>query len=218
MKTVFLALVFGLLIFNPIKIIGTYQIESESAFDTLKLKKNGTYTYKSRGDSCWTWSDFSGTWKMVNDELTLYHRYSYQEETIIYSEQFDQNPKDFIIFEVTDITGKSISEFEVKYYLTDSQIQIKKTDINGIIKFKKYDFISELNTNVNIEIKYPVHGKESTQNYYGLNRNSDRIILKINSEPNTIHKTEKYKFLYKNEILKSIDFRYAHEMSTFKKL
>ncbi|WP_298760604.1 hypothetical protein [uncultured Psychroserpens sp.] len=48
------------------EIIGKYQIESELSFDTLKLKKDGTYKYESRGDSCWTWSDITGTWKFEN--------------------------------------------------------------------------------------------------------------------------------------------------------
>jgi hypothetical protein len=217
MKTLLLTLIFCLFNLTTSEIIGKYQIESKRSGDTLELKKDGTYEYESRGDSCYMWSDFSGTWELKNDELTLFHNYSYQEETTEYIEKLDKFSRDFVIFEVTDKSGKPLSEFEVKYSISYNKSQIKKTDKNGIIKFNKYGIVSGGNENVGIQIKYLTNGNETSQSTT-VNGNSDRIILRINSEPKTIEKKEKYLFSYKNGILKSVDFRYVNEISTYKKL
>ncbi|NRD24909.1 hypothetical protein HNV10_16765 [Winogradskyella litoriviva] len=216
MKTLLLTLIFCLFNLNSSEIIGKYQIESNRAGDTLELKKDGTFEYESRGDSCYMWSDFSGTWELKNDELTLFHNYSFQEETTEYIEKLDKFSRDFVIFEVTDKNGKPISEFEVKYSI-NNEIQIKKTDKNGIIKFNKYDIESGKNENVGIQIKYLTNGNETSESTT-VNGNSDKITLRINDKPKTIEKREKYRFSYKNGILKSIEFPYVEETSTYKKL
>ncbi|WP_301162043.1 hypothetical protein [uncultured Winogradskyella sp.] len=216
MKTLLLTLIFCLFNLNSSEIIGKYQIESNRAGDTLELKKDGTFEYESRGDSCYMWSDFSGTWELKNDELTLFHNYSFQEETTEYIEKLDKFSRDFVIFEVTDKNGKPISEFEVKYSI-NNETQIKKTDKNGIIKFNKYDIESGKNENVGIQIKYLTNGNETSESTT-INGNSDKITLRINDKPKTIEKREKYRFSYKNGILKSIEFPYVEETSTYKKL
>ena len=216
MKTLLLTFIICLFNLNSTEIIGKYQIESKLSYDTLELKKDGTYEYESRGDSCWMWSDFSGTWELKNNELTLFHNYSFQEETTEYIEKLDKFSRDFVIFEVTDKNGKPISEFEVKYSI-NNETQIKKTDKNGIIKFDKYDIESGKNENVGIQIKYLTNGNETSESTT-VNGNSDRITLRINDKPKTIEKREKYRFSYKNGILKSIEFPYVEETSTYKKL
>ena len=217
MKTLLLTLIFCFFNLTTSEIIGKYQIESKRSGDTLELIKDGTYKYESRGDSCYMWSDFSGTWELKNDELTLYHNYSYQEKTTEYIEKLDEFSRDFVIFEVTDENGKPISQFEVKYSSRNKEPQIKKTDKNGIIRFDKYDAENGGNETVGIKIKYLINGNETSESTT-LNRNSDRIILRINSEPKTIEKKEKYLFTYKNGILKSVDFRYVDKINTYKKL
>jgi hypothetical protein len=216
MKTLLLTFIICLFNLNSTEIIGKYQIESKLSYDTLELKKDGTYEYESRGDSCWMWSDFSGTWELKNNELTLFHNYSFQEETTEYIEKLDKFSRDFVIFEVTDKNGKPISEFEVKYSI-NNETQSKKTDKNGIIKFDKYDIESGKNENVGIQIKYLTNGNETSESTT-VNGNSDRITLRINDKPKTIEKREKYRFSYKNGILKSIEFPYVEETSTYKKL
>ena len=217
MKTLLLTFIFCLFNLTSTEIIGKYQIESELSIDTLELKKDGTYEYQSRGDSCWTWSDFSGTWELKNNELTLFHNYSYQEETTEYIEKLDKFSRDYVIFEVTDNFGKAISEFEVKYSIRNKPAQIKKTDENGIIRFDKYDTENGGNDTVGIQIKYLTNGNETSESTT-LNRNSDRIILRINSKPKTIEKNEKYRFEYTDGKLKSVEFPYVDETSTYKKL
>jgi hypothetical protein len=217
MKTLLLTLIFCLFNLTTSEIIGQYQIESKRSGDTLELKKDGTYEYESRGDSCWMWSDFSGTWELKNDELILFHNYSFQEETTEYIEKLDKFSRDFVIFEVTDKSGKPISEFEVKYSTNNNEAQIKKTDTNGIIKFDKDAIVPGENENVGIQIKYKTNGNETYESNT-VSRNSDRINLTINSEPKTIDKKEKYRFSYKDGIIKSIDFRYVADISTYKKV
>jgi hypothetical protein len=217
MKTLLLTLIFCLFNLTTSEIIGQYQIESKRSGDTLELKKDGTYEYESRGDSCWMWSDFSGTWKLKNDELILFHNYSFQEETTEYIEKLDKFSRDFVIFEVTDKSGKPISEFEVKYSTNNNEAQIKKTDTNGIIKFDKDAIVPGENENVGLQIKYKTNGNETYESNT-VSRNSDRINLTINSEPKTIDKKEKYRFSYKDGIIKSIDFRYVADISTYKKV
>jgi hypothetical protein len=217
MKTLLLTLIFCLFNLTTSEIIGQYQIESKRSGDTLELKKDGTYEYESRGDSCWMWSDFSGTWKLKNDELILFHNYSFQEETTEYIEKLDKFSRDFVIFEVTDKSGKPISEFEVKYSTNNNEAQIKKTDTNGIIKFDKDAIVPGENENVGIQIKYKTNGNETYESNT-VSRNSDRINLIKNREPKTIDKKEKYRFSYKDGIIKSIDFRYVADISTYKKV
>lgn len=216
MKTLLLTFIICLFNLNSTEIIGKYQIESKLSYDTLELKKDGTYEYESRGDSCWMWSDFSGTWELKNDELRLFHNYSFQEETTEYIEKLDKFSRDYVIFKVTDKNGKPISEFEVKYSI-NNETQIKKTDKNGIIKFDKYDIESGKNENVGIQIKYLTNGNETSESTT-VNGNSDKITLRINDKPKIIEKREKYRFAYKNGILKSIEFPYVEETSTYKKL
>ena len=217
MKTLLLTLIFCLFNLTITEIVGKYQIESKLSYDTLELKKDGTYEYESRGDSCYMWSDFSGTWELENDELTLYHNYSFEEETTRYIQKVDNVSKEFVTFVVKDKNGKPLSDFEVKYSSRNNKTQIKKTDRDGIIKFEKYDIVYDINDNVGIQIKYKTNGNETSQSTT-VSRNSDRINLTINSEPKTIDKKEKYQFSYKNGIIKSIDFRYVDDISTYKKL
>jgi hypothetical protein len=217
MKTLLLTLIFCLFNLTTSEIIGKYQIESKRSGDTLELKKDGTYEYESCGDSCCMWSDFSGTWELKNDELILFHNYSFQEETTEYIEKLDKFSRDFVIFEVTDKSGKPISEFEVKYSTNNNEAQIKKTDTNGIIKFDKDAIVPGENENVGLQIKYKTNGNETYESNT-VSRNSDRINLTINSEPKTIDKKEKYRFSYKDGIIKSIDFRYVADISTYKKV
>jgi hypothetical protein len=217
MKTLLLTFMICLFNLNTTEIIGKYQIESQRSFDTLELKKDGTYEYLSRGDSCWMWLDISGTWKLKSDQLTLYHKYSFQEETTEYIEESDKVSKDKVSFLVTNFDGVPIPEFEVNYSSEDDKTQTRKTDINGAIIFDKYDIVYNENDNVGIQIKYKINGNDTSEST-SINRNSDRIILKINSKPKTIHKKEEYLFSFKNGILKSVDFRYVDEISTYNKL
>jgi hypothetical protein len=217
MKTLFLTFLICLFNFNNPEIIGKYQIESKIAGDTLELKKDGTYEYLSRGDSCWMWSDISGTWELNNDKLTLYHNYSIQEETTEYIEEIDKVSKDLVRFKVTNKNGIPIPEFEVKYSSKNNKTQINKTNENGIIIFDKYDIIDDVNDPVAIQIKYKSNGKDTSESS-SINRNSDRIILIINSHPKNIDKKEKYRFLFKKGILKSLEFPYVKKVSTYKKL
>lgn len=216
MKTLLLTFIFCLFNLTSSEIIGKYQIESERSFDTLEIKKDGTYEYQSRGDSCWTWSDITGTWELKNGILILNHKYSFEEDATKYIENKNTISKGSTIFEIKDNYGKPITNFEIKYWC-DNNTQVKKTDKKGIIEFDKCDIIKNEDDIVGIGIKYLTHGKETTETT-SVHKNSDRITLTINSEPKTIYKKEKYRFAVDNGKLKSIEFPYVEEVSTYKKL
>jgi len=218
MKTPFLIFVFYLLSLTTTEIIGKYQIKSDLSFDSLELKEDGTYEYLSRGDSCWTWSDIKGIWELKEDVLILHHNYSYVESATEYIEQTDDISKDFVIIQVKDNFGRSISDFEVNYSSIDwKKKQTQKTNKNGIIRFDKYDVIYDKTDSASIQIKYLENGKESSESAT-VKRNSDLIQININSEPKTIYKKEKYSFEFKKGELKSIEFPYVNKISTYKKL
>ena len=139
MKTLLLTLMFCLFNLTTTEIIGKYQIESNRSGDTLELKKDGTYEYQSRGDSCWTWSDIIGTWEFKNDTLYLHHSYSYVESATEYIERTNENSNEYVTIEVKDNFGNPIIDFEVNYSSIDwKNKQTEKTDKNGTVKFKKY--------------------------------------------------------------------------------
>jgi len=218
MKTLLLTLMFCLFNLTTTEIIGKYQIESKLSFDTLELKKDGTYEYQSRGDSCWTWSDITGTWELKNNTLILHHNYSYVERATEYIEQTSENSKEYVTIEVKDCFGNPIVDFEVHYSSIDwKNKQTEKTDKNGIVKFKKYGVIYNENDTASIQVKYLKNGNESSESRV-VERNSDQIIININHKPKTVYKNEKYRFEFKKDKLKSNEFPYVEETSTYKKL
>lgn len=215
MKSLLLTFIICLLNLNMTEIVGKYQIESTSSGDTLELKKDGTFEYQSRGSSCWTWRDISGTWELNNEILILYHSHSYQEEATKFVEETRKSSDNIITFEVIDNIGNPIPNFELKYWCDNNQI--KKTDINGIVQFYKCSKIENDEETVGVGIKYLTYGNETSQSSQ-VYKKSNHIILSINSEPKTIFKKEKYRFEYKNGKLKSIEFPFVGKTSTYKKL
>lgn len=215
MKTLLLTFIIYLFNLNMTDIVGTYQIESKRSGDTLELKKDGTFEYQSRGGSCWTWKDITGTWELKNRILILNHSYSYQEEATKFVEEIMENLDNTVTFEVKDNFGKPIPDFELKYWCDNNQIN--KTDINGVMKFNKCSKIENDEETVSVGIKYLTHGNETGQSSQ-VYKKSNHITLSINSEPKTIFKKEKYSFEYTNGKLKSIEFPYVGETSTYKKL
>jgi hypothetical protein len=217
MKTLFITFVLCTFSLTGTKIIGKYQIESKLSYDTLQLKRNGTYKYQSRGDSCWTWTDIKGMWELKSDTLILYHNYSYVENATEFIEKIDEVSKQLVTIDVKDNFGKSISEFEVIYLCTNGKIQTKKTDENGIVVFDKYTPVDEDVEFVGIEIKYKINGSDASNIRY-VDNLSDQISISINSQPKTIEKNEEYNFLVSYGALRSIEFPYVEKMSTYKKL
>jgi hypothetical protein len=217
MKTLLLTLLFCIFNLTTTEIIGKYQIESKRSIDTLELKEDGTYEYQSRGDSCWTWSDINGTWKLKGDILILHHEYSYVESASEYIEKIDEVSKEIVRIDIKDNFGKPKVDFVVNYSSVDRKTQTKKTDKNGIVVFDKYDIVYNEKDRAGIKIKYAENGNESSENR-SVDRLSDRISIRINNQPETVEKNEEYRFSVDNGVIKSIEFRYVDEVSTYKKL
>ena len=217
MKTLLLTLIFCLFNLTTSEIIGKYQIESERSFDTLELKKDRTYEYQSRGDSCYKWFEFSGTWELKNGKLTLHRNYTFDEKSTEYIEETDSISKSFMTFKVKDKLGNTISDFEIKYWCENENEKIKKTDQFGIAKFDKCKDLNSENKTVGIGIKYLTNGNETTSTF-SVYKETDQIILSINDEPKTITEKVEYEFSYDNGIITSIEFPHVTEKSTYKKL
>ena len=217
MKTLLLTLMFCLFNLTTTEIIGKYQIESNRSGDTLELKKDGTYEYQSRGDSCWTWTDITGTWEFENGILTLNHNYLFQEEATEYVESEKSNLSNTVTFEVKDNFGNPIPEFEIKYWCENDNEQKQETNENGIAQFKKCGKINDEQDIAGIGIKYLTNGNETTETN-SVFKKSNHIILTINNKPKTINKKEKYRFEYSDGKLKSVEFPYVAETSNYKKL
>jgi hypothetical protein len=217
MKTLILTFIFCLLNLTVTDIIGKYQIESELSYDTLEIKQDGTYEYQSRGDSCWTWTDITGTWELKGDLLILHHNFSYVESATEYIEKVNEVSEKHVTIDVKDNFGNPISDFEINYTSLDDKTQTKKTDKNGIVIFEKYDIVFNEGDTAGIHIQYEANGNETSESMF-VDRLADRISIKINNQPKTIEKNEEYKFLVDKRNLKSIEFPYVGEISTYKKL
>ena len=217
MKTLLLTLTLCLFNLTTTEIIGKYQIESKLAGDTLELKKDGTYEYQSRGDSCWTWYDFEGQWVLKNDLLILQRNYSYEEDATEFIEKTDEVSKKFVTITVIDNFEKPIPNFQLNYSPTYDETITKTTDINGIVIFNKKNTSYDEDDTVGIRMEFKTNGNDTSLSgsVYGI---SDRITISINSEPKTIDKHDEYKFSVKKGKLKSIVFPYVDGISTYKKL
>lgn len=203
MKTLLLTLMFLILIPNPEKIAGTYQIIDELSDDTLELKNNGNYVYKERGDSCWTWYDFDGKWEIIDSSLTLIDKREYEEETSSIKEIENEKPSNKIIVKVITIDNKPISNFALTLKSTDYKIepQIHSTNQDGIAEFEKFDIVYNEFDNSSLSFKYKVNESEISSNSV-IWRNSDSIHLTLNYNPKIIKETLKHIFeIGKDELI-----------------
>ena len=203
MKTLLLTLLFLILIPNPEKIAGTYQIIDELSDDTLELKNNGNYVYKERGDSCWTWYDFDGKWEIIDSSLTLIDKREYEEETSSIKEIENEKPSNKIIVKVITIDNKPISNFALTLKSTDYKIepQIHSTNQDGIAEFEKFDIVYNEFDNSSLSFKYKVNESEISSNSV-VWRNSDSIYLTLNYNPKIIKETLKHIFeIDKDELI-----------------
>ncbi|MFD1015022.1 hypothetical protein [Winogradskyella rapida] len=203
MKTLLLTLMFLILIPNPEKIVGTYQIIDELSDDTLELKNNGNYVYKERGDSCWTWYDFDGKWEIIDSSLTLIDKREYEEETSSIKEIENEKPSNKIIVKVITIDNKPISNFALTLKSTDYKIepQIHSTNQDGIAEFEKFDIVYNEFDNSSLSFKFKVNESEISSNSV-IWRNSDSIHLTLNYNPKIIKETLKHIFeIDKDELI-----------------
>ncbi len=185
---------------------GTYKLVDEVSFDTLEIRKDGTYTYKDRGDSCWTWHDFSGNWMLDKDELILFQTIKYLDSgSDIHADIFSISTDSVKVF-VQSIDQTPIAGFLINYKSSayGEPTRSGKTDENGVIRFKKHDIVYNENDYVYIEMKYLEHGREvSSRSSH--DRNADRIIVTLNSKPDSVTKFRKHKFVLREDHLISTE-------------
>ncbi|WP_298549246.1 hypothetical protein [uncultured Aquimarina sp.] len=205
MKTT-LTLVFAFFLISfPNEIIGTYQIIDDINWDILEIKKDGTYTYKERGDSCWLWNDFSGEWELKNEILTLSHVLKTTEDEFEIKELHNSKSKDSITIMVNLKNGKPIPGIKLEYYSADEKnYQSGQTDLNGALKFVKNSIIYSDNDDSFIDIVGVINNKEVSTRLIS-SRNSDEISIFVNIDPKPITKNLKHKFKFENGLLISLE-------------
>ncbi|WP_282088916.1 hypothetical protein [Aquimarina algiphila] len=205
MKTT-LTLIFTLFLISfSNELIGTYQIIDEINEDILEIKKDGTYTYKERGDSCWLWNDFSGEWELKNETLTLSHLLKTTEDEFEITEVSNSKSKDSITIMIRLKNGNPISGIKLEYYSADEKTyQSSQTDVNGALKFVKNDIIYSDNDVSFIDIVDMIENKEVSTRLIS-SRNADEISIFVNIDPKPITKNLKHKFKFENGLLISLE-------------
>lgn len=219
MKVILLSLMPLLLFSDSSRINGTYQIVDDLSFDTLKIRKNGTYLYKERGDSCWMWNDFTGDWELTDNILTLFETQKIQESIIDIEEKFFETPKDSVQILVKSIDNSALENFTINYEAYfDSYPKYKdKTNENGIVSFKKYDIEYLHHDESTLEFEIIVNG-EKTIIRQSANQNADKLVLIVNQNPDFLEYEFEHKFKIKNERLISIQSERLNIGKKYKKL
>ena len=202
MRTILVTLFFLFFLSNTENVIGTYKIIEEFSDDSLTLNKDGTYLYKGRGDSCWTWFDFYGNWKKDNETLILSEITNTYEDEFIINEQIDLNDNDSITIYLKTLNDKTINDLTVEYYsINEKQVQIKKSSGNGVLKFKKNDIVENENEDSFIDILGKVNQKEISTRLIS-SRKSGQILISINLEPKKVIENRIHKFkIMKNSLM-----------------
>lgn len=202
---------------NTENVIGTYKIVEEFSIDTLELNEDGTYLYKSRGDSCWTWYDFSGKWKKDNKTLILSEKVNTYEEEFVINEHADLKNNDSITIFIKTVNNKPINDLTIEYYSIDEkQVQVKKCNENGICKFKKNAIVENNNENSIIDLLGKINEKEVSTRLLS-SRNSDQILITINLEPKKIIENRIHKFKIMKDSLIILDSKTLEIGKLYKK-
>ncbi|WP_298762026.1 hypothetical protein [uncultured Psychroserpens sp.] len=205
MKSIFLTLLILILVPNTENVIGTYKIIEEFSSDTLELNEDGTYLYKGRGDSCWTWYDFSGEWEKHNETLILSETANTYEEEFVINEQADLKDNDSITIFLKTVNDKPLKDLTIEYYsINEKQVQVKKWNQNGILKFKKNDIVENKDEDSFIDIFGKINEKEVSTRLVS-SRNSGQILITINLEPKKIIENRIHKFKIMKDSLMILD-------------
>ena len=194
MKSILIALVVLLTVgTDSDDLIGTYQIIDELSADTLELRKNGTFTYKDRGDSCWTWADLNGKWKVQKGILILTEEIKYIESSVQAQTIEVDKPNDSIVVFARSIENIPLPNMVVKYISYDDYkiFQVDSVSKNGIFKFRKYD-MGNTQTYA-AHVSYTIKDKEIIGNL-SVKPNTDSVNIVINKNPKFINETRTHSF------------------------
>ena len=194
MKSILIALVVLITVGNDRDDqIGTYQIVDELSADTLELRKDGTFTYKERGDSCWTWFDMNGKWKTQEEILILTEEIKYIESSVQTQTIEVDRPNDSIVVFARSIENIPVRNMMVKYISYDDYkiFQIDSVSKNGIFKFRKYNMNNT--QSYAAYVSYSINDKEITGNL-AVKPSADSVNIILNKNPKFINETRVHTF------------------------
>src|SRR2546425_2401981 len=114
-------------------------------FSSLTLFTDGTFNYKSRGSSCWTWGEYSGQWYRRGERLELVYTVKYPDsksQVVIQRKQGD--PARVAVF-VVDPDGLPLRDIGVTfnhgtdYHATaaDGSVFFDYADLPALYSFEK---------------------------------------------------------------------------------
>jgi len=174
-------------------LIGTYQIIDELSGDTLELRKNETFTYKERGDSCWTWLDLNGKWKVQEGTLILTEELKYIESSVQTQTVEVDKPNDSIVVFARSIENIPVQSMVVKNisYENYKIFQVDSVSKNGVFKFRKYDMSNT--QSYAAYVSYTMNNKEIIGNL-SVKPNTDTVNIVLNKKPKFIYETRTHSF------------------------
>ena len=181
-----------IIIINSFLIEGIYRIDDDLHFSTIELRKDKSFTFKYRGQSCWVWHDRNGFWEVIKDTLILKDNFTWKEDTFIVNES--EAKRNNIKIQIVNELRKPITKVEVSFYYLNknNHVQKKISDQNGEIFFNKPKvLLGKEKSKINIKVK-----SDNFENSFStyLNKNSNEIDIIFNRNPKSEEKTriEKY--------------------------
>ncbi|AXT59270.1 hypothetical protein D1816_02535 [Aquimarina sp. AD10] len=201
------------------RVIGIFKIIDDLNEDTIEIRKNGTYTYKERGDSCWLWNDFTGKWKLEDITLTLFETKRTLDVTSEIERNYFDNSSDSIRINVKSFNGESIGGFKIKYesLINGLPKYEVKTDNKGIVKLPKFKIESLDKEVVVIGMDYVIYS-DTISEQFSIDEKVDNIIIRLNQSPDSINQYYEHKFKYKDNKLTSYESPRLSENKIYKKL
>lgn len=178
---------------NRDDLIGTYQIVDELSADTLEVRKDGTFTYKERGDSCWTWFDMNGKWKTQEGILILTEEIKYIESSVQTQTIEVDRPNDSIVVFARSIENIPVRNMVVKYISYDDykKFQVDSASENGMFKFRKYKMNNK--QSYAAHVSYAINDKEIIGNI-SVKPTTDSVNIILNKNPKLINETRTHTF------------------------
>ncbi len=180
-------------------ITGKYEIQDESHFSTIELRKDKSFKYEFRGSSCYFWRDKIGKWMTDENTLILTDSFEWKEETVIMKESVTSSLTSQIEIKFLNKGEKPIENLEVEYDdVAGSEFWQKgMTNSKGIVRFipVKPRYYPEKDK-ARLEFTYTEYENE-VSTYLSPKLKNNQITIVINSSPKIEmrERVEKYQIM-----------------------
>src|SRR5262245_32838238 len=119
-----------------VTVLDRFEIVDQNDFSSLTLMTDGTFVYKSRGSSCWTWSEYSGNWYLHKNRLELnYTLTHFDTRTAILTQEKRGDPARVTV-EVVDTDGLPLRDVRVTF---NHGADYRRTGADGSVMFEYAD-------------------------------------------------------------------------------